>query len=294
MARGALVFLALIATARLAAQTADVATPWISLPPRASALRVAMAQSARAEPRHSFSPARLGPDPWWAPLVSAAVPGAGQAVLGQSRVLPYVGVEIFAWTEYLSLRRDGRNGRHQYQDLSRTVARSLFSDSLPNGDFEYYESMEHFVESGVFSQSAGGVVMPESDESTFNGTLWLLARRTFWEDPTTAPPPESVPYQRALEFYARRAVRPEYRWSWRNAQLEQDLFRRTIEESNDAFRSATQYLGLIIANHALSAVDAFVTLRLRRSPGPDHRVGFEGRLPWSRLGAPPASSVAHR
>ncbi len=174
------------------------------------------------------------------------------------------------------------------------MARSLFSDSLPIGDFEYYESMEHFVESGVFSQNSGGILVPETDESTFNGSIWLLARRTFWEDPAMAPPSQSAAYQRALEFYARRAVRPEYRWSWRNAQLEQDLFRRTIEESNDAFRSATQYLGVIIANHALSAVDAFVTIRLRRSPGPDHRLGFVGRLPWSRLGAAPRSGAVRR
>ena len=60
-----------------------------------------------------------------------------------------------------------------------------------------------------------------------------------------------------------RAVTPAFLWSWQDAQLEQDVFRRTIARSNDAYRRAAQDLAVVIANHVLSTVDAYVTVRLR-------------------------------
>jgi hypothetical protein len=87
-------------------------------------------------------------------------------------------------------------------------------------------------------------------------------------------------YRNAYNFYLRRAILPEYRWSWRNAQLEQDLYVRTIRRANTAFRDARQALGIVIANHLLSSVDAFVTLRMEGLEGGNGR-GFavRGSLP---------------
>ncbi|MFN2397099.1 MAG: hypothetical protein ABR543_00415 [Gemmatimonadaceae bacterium] len=229
---------------------------------------------------------RIDGSRWWTPFASAALPGAGQALLRQARAVPYLAVEAFAWSQYLSERREGRAKRNDYVELARVVARAFFSETLPPGDFEYYERMEQFVESGVFDLVPGGPLEPELDVSTFNGATWLLARQTFWEDPDMPPPIGSRPYQDALDFYSRRAVQPEFRWSWRNAQLEQDLFRRTIERSNDAFRSSSALLGLILANHALSTVDAFVTLRLRRDLPGDTGYRVEASVPWAPFGRP--------
>jgi hypothetical protein len=58
-------------------------------------------------------------------------------------------------------------------------------------------------------------------------------------------------------------VTQEFRWSWRNAQLEHDLFGRTIAGSNDDFRRSVTDFGVILGNHVLSMVDDFVALRLR-------------------------------
>ncbi|MEP6692393.1 MAG: hypothetical protein ABJD07_14625 [Gemmatimonadaceae bacterium] len=232
---------------------------------------------------------RVGPGmprSWWSPVASAMIPGSGQVWLRQSRALPYVIVEAFAWTQYSAKLRAARSGRNEYRRLARVVARSVFSDSLPNGDFEYYETMERFVESGVFDLNPGGSLDPETDSTTFNGSVWLLARRTFWANPSVPPSRTSDAWRSAESFYLQRAVRPEYRWSWRNAQLEQDLFRRTIRESNGAARIASDYLGMIIANHVLSSIDAYVTVRLRRSAGPGGAgdYGIEGSIPWAPLG----------
>ena len=216
----------------------------------------------------------------WAPLASAALPGTGQALLRQNRFLPYLALEGFAWLRMLSDAREGRRQRSAYQGLARTVARAPLSTATPTGDWEYYERMEHFVESGAFDLDPGDGLQPEPDTTTYNGSVWLLARQTYWEDPAAPPPLNSAGYQSAVTFYRQRAVTPEYRWSWRNAELQQDVFRRTIARSNDAYRRAAQDLAVIIGNHVLSTVDAYVTVRLRgRRPvtgAGDLRIGDGG------------------
>ena len=229
-------------------------------------------------------------DAWWVPMTSAIVPGAGQLLLRQDRALAYMALEAFVAAVYLRDKQEAQRQRAAYRELARTVARALFgATGLPDGDFEYYERMEKFVESGVYDLVPGGAVDPESDETTFNGSVWRLARETFWSDPRVAPDQASSAYLRALDFYDRRAVRPNFRWSWRNAQLEQDLYVRTIDASNQAFRRTIADLGALLANHALSTVDAYVTLRLRwrGSSGPvgEGRTPFiEASLPWPPIG----------
>ncbi len=221
--------------------------------------------------------------PWTAPIASAILPGVGQAVLHQQRFLAYLAVEGFVWLQYFKDERDWRQQRAAYRDLAAQVARSPFTSNPPIGTWPYYEEMEHFLESGVYSLSGSATnVQPETDESTYNGAMWLLARQNFWPNPSLPPPVNSPQYQQALQFYESRAVQPEYRWSWRNAQLEQDLYRWTINKANDAVRRATSDLGIILANHVLSAVDAFATLRLQVTGGAvgDYRVGLTVPLPW--------------
>jgi hypothetical protein len=201
---------------------------------------------------------------YWSVLASAALPGAGQVMLRQQRFIPYLAIEAFSWTRYLTHRRDGRKHRDFYRELAANVARRPFTQTPRNGDFEYYERMEHFTESGAFDAVAGGLLDPEPDTTTFNGSMWLLARRTYWLDIDLEPPRDSLAWRLAEAFYRGRAVSQEFRWSWRNAQPQHDEFRRTIRQSNDAFRSSLQDLGFVIANHVLSTVDAYVSVQLRR------------------------------
>jgi hypothetical protein len=128
--------------------------------------------------------------------------------------------------------------------------------------------MGRYVESGPFDADPGPGFEPPTDERTYNGQIWALARRTFFPDFDQPPPLDSPEYQRALAFYTARAIGPAFQWSWRNAGLEQDLYRQTIRQSDDAFRAAMQNLGLLLANHVLSAVDAFVSERLSGNARP--------------------------
>ena len=218
--------------------------------------------------------------PWWTPLASAALPGAGQAVMRQDRFVAYMAVEGYFWLRFFADRREALRQRDSYRELANSVARAWFSDEKPPGDFEYYERMENFVESGVFDLVPGGVLEPETDTTTFNGSVWLLARRTYWVNPDFPPDPSSDAYMRAEALYRERAITPEYRWSWRNAQLEQDIYRRTISRSNEAFRQSVQDLGVVLANHVLSTVDAYVAVRLERSASDPRAYGVTVTIPF--------------
>jgi len=205
--------------------------------------------------------------PWWAPAASALVPGAGQFVMGQQRSVGYLVAEAYLLLQAVGARRDGNRQREAYRNLAATVARRRFAATPALGDWDYYESMEKFLESGVFDRIPGGSVDPELDEATFNGARWLLARQIYWRNPQQPPPTTSEEYRRALAFYEARAVREPFRWSWRDAQLEQDVYRQTITESNRSYQRAVTMTGIVWVNHLASLVDAYVSMRIRRFGG---------------------------
>ena len=236
--------------------------------------------SAGAEVSSGIEPDAPRRSPWYTPLASAARPGAGQAVLRQDRFVAYMAVEGYFWLRYFADRREARREREAYRQLANDVARAFYSDAKPVGDFEYYERMEQYIESGVYDVIPGGTLQPETDTTTFNGSVWLLARRTYWTNPELPPDPGSEAYLRAEALYQDRAIAPEFRWSWRDAQLEQDLYRRTISRSNEAFRRSVQDLGVVLANHVLSTVDAYVSVRLQRSVSEPDRFGATLTVPW--------------
>lgn len=202
-------------------------------------------------------------------LASAALPGSGQLMTGRHRGAIYAISEALFLTRFLAIHAEGRRERDRYLDLAFTIARGPYDPAARDTAFEYFERMEGFIESGPFDTDPGPALVPPTDERTFNGSIWALARATFFPDPDSIPPTESLEYRRALAFYEDRAVGPNFRWSWRNAGLEQDLFRQSIRQSDEAFRRATRQLGLLLANHLLSALDAFISYRLSQN---DRRV----------------------
>jgi hypothetical protein len=208
-------------------------------------------------------PAHAG---WARPLSSALVPGTGQLLARRERGALYLVAEAFLLTRVLGLNAEGRRERDRYRQLAWLVARGPYAPTAQDTVFEYFEQMGRYVESGPYdADPRPESFAPPTDEQTYNGQIWALARRTFFTDVDNPPTPDSPEYQRALAFYAERAIGPGFQWSWRNAGLEQDLYRQTIRQSDNAFRAATQNLGLLLANHVLSAVDALVSERLAGS-----------------------------
>jgi hypothetical protein len=199
--------------------------------------------------------------PWFAPVASAIVPGAGQLMRGEDRGAIYFIAEAFLLQRFISLWTASHREEDRYRELAIKIARAPFAPTLRDTVFEYFEQMGRYVESGPFDTDPGSRLVPPTDESTYNGAIWGLARRTYFSG-TTTPPDTSVTYQSALAFYRRRAIGPGFQWSWQSLPAEQDLFRQTIKQGDDNFRQATRQLGLLLANRFLSAVDAFVSEKL--------------------------------
>lgn len=178
-------------------------------------------------------------------------------MLGQDRFIGYLAVEVIAWLQYAKNVREKAAQEAEYKSLARSVARAGFAqgspDKLPDGNWAYYEQLFDYDESGAFSLTVGGPISPETNPDTYNGSRWQLAQATF------------STRDGALAEYMRTAVRPEYEWSWKNAQLQKDLYKRTIFKRNDAYRAGLANLMVVGANHALSMIDAFTTVRLRMS-----------------------------
>ena len=144
---------------------------------------------------------------------------------------------------------------------------SRFSIAVLRSTWDYYERLEQYLESGAYDRIPGGPVDPETDPSTYNGARWRLARETYWRDPNVAPATSSAEYQRALAFYQHSAVTDAFRWSWRDAQLQQDVYIQTIRSANRSYQRAVNVLGLVAVNHLASLVDAYVSVRIRRYGG---------------------------
>jgi hypothetical protein len=194
---------------------------------------------------------------------SLILPGSGQLLLGQRRWAIYAAVEAVAWLWHLDRRREGRHLRTEYRDLAWLSARSAAPEPRRDGDWEYYERLEHWPTSGRFDADAARAgIQPETDVQTFNGSVWALARDIFLPGGEGDGTPA---YARALDYYQQRAYPSALQWDWRGEEDSLELYRNMIDDSDRALRTSTVVLGAVVANHLLSAVDAFVSARLRRA-----------------------------
>lgn len=214
-----------------------------------------------------------GLSPGRAFLLSAVLPGAAQFALDQWRWPLYLAAEGAGWYGYLHYRDDARDLRSAYRNLAWEVPRQGFAEERRDSDFEYYERMAKWPASGPFDAdgSAPGL-QPEEDPTTFNGSVWSLARDLYSVDDGAGPGSEA--YERALDHYRDRAVPEALRWDWAGRTDEQALFGRLIRDSDHHFQRATTLVGLLLGNHVLSAVDGYLSARLRRRglPGAQVRI----------------------
>jgi hypothetical protein len=201
------------------------------------------------------------------PLASLLIPGSGQLMAHQDRGAVYLAAEIYLVSQFLQLDHEATREATRFQTLAFNVARRPYMPERTDTVFEYYEQMERFPESGFYDADPGPAFAPETNPLTYNGSMWLLARRTFWPDPNVPPDPMSQAYINALSFYWNHAVTPGFQWSWRDHSLEHEEYRESIRRSDNSFRSAQDQIGLLLANHVLSAVDALISARLAAAAG---------------------------
>jgi hypothetical protein len=222
----------------------------------------------------TFLPATVAPAlppsrraPWIAPMASFLLPGSGQVLLRQQRAYGYVVADGFLIIQALRANRDGNNTRNEYRRLASEVARAPFGADRPHGSWDYYETLEAIDASGAYELSPGSKFTPESDVTTYNGRKWLQARQTYWADANVPPPETSPEYARAIAFYQARAYSGSFRFSWRDHQLEQTAYVQTIKDYNGNRQRLVSTGGLLLANHLVSMVDAYINVRVRRYGG---------------------------
>ncbi len=212
-------------------------------------------QVAAPEPTPPVTPA----------LLSLVLPGAGQHVLGQDRKWVYLAVEVAGWVLYAERSGAGRDLRHRYRDFAWERGR-IQSGPRVDGDFEYYERLTKWSRSGAFDADAGMPgVQPEMDAATFNGSMWALAVQIFFP-PGQSVTPSDPSYQSALAYYQQRAYGPELLWDWSSAPGDQQELASLIGASDSRFRQARTAVGVVLVNHLVAAVDAYLSARGRSSP----------------------------
>lgn len=196
---------------------------------------------------------------------SLLLPGLGQHTLGQKRKWLYAGLEAVGWVVYLERRSAGSDYRDRYRDWAWDEGR-IQSGPRTDGDFEYYETLSKWTRSGAYDADEGrDGIQPEGDPATYNGSIWALAERIYL--PGGDPVPETDPaYQEALAYYEARAYDMAFLWDWSPTPGGKEEMARLIEASDDRFRQATTTLGLVIANHVISAADAYLASRGRALP----------------------------
>lgn len=249
------VVLAHLATASLAAQTSEGARSGVAH------LASTAGASLRTDTIGGFDPIRRLPS-WTAPIASAILPGVGQAHLGKARAVGYLAAEGYLWFQYISNIRLREENERNFRTIARDVARRSFPGTHPDTVWQYYEKMEKYMESGAYSMATSGATIPQTDLSTYNGEQWRKARLQFGIALDDPDPSRAPRYLQALEYYESLAITQPYGWSWNNAQLEKDLFNRSISRRNDASTRATNALIALGANHILSMIDAFAEFRL--------------------------------
>jgi len=201
-----------------------------------------------------------GPSVAGAAALSAVLPGAGQHLLGQRRTWLYLAVEALGWGLYIDRRAAGADFRDRYRDFAWSEAR-IRTDPRVDGDFDYYETLTSWERSGAFDiDPAATGLQPEDDASTYNGSIWSRARSLYLPG-GSATPVDDPQYQRAITYYRARAYDTLFLWDWTGTGNARATYAGLIRQSDDRFRQATNVMGVIIANHAISAVDAFLSAR---------------------------------
>lgn len=198
--------------------------------------------------------------------MSLLVPGTGQLNLGQRRGYAYLAVEAAGLIGHLERRHRGGELREEYQDLAWTAARVATGDRL-DGDFEYYETLSKWPASGRFDADPGASgVQPETDLGTFNGSIWERARKIY-SLPEESVSEDAPSYQQALAYYEEHAYGPDFLWDWSATPGALEEYKELIRDGDDRFRQATAFLGIVLANHVVSAVDAFISTRTAGAAG---------------------------
>lgn len=192
---------------------------------------------------------------------SLVLPGWGQLARDRRWGWVFPVVEAGAWVGVAHWKGQGRRHRDRFRDTAWTYARTnVWSGPRSEGPWEYYERMGRWDTSGRFDLTPDSPALaPETDPSTYNGQVWRLAQEIYLPGGAGSDPdPQAPGFEQALAYYSARAVPPSLAWDWRGDVEVRSRFLAEIDRSDDAYRTATTFVGVALANRFASAVEAFV------------------------------------
>jgi len=224
-------------------------------------------------------------------LLSAALPGAGQIYRGQKRGFAYIAAEVVSVTTWAFFRNEGNNNRDEYIDFARVHSRETVATHDPwwgliqdrihpelVGDWDYYEHMSQYRRSGRYDRDLNNDYSltgnladldPEIEYTdSFNNRQWRIARINYFESDPENPDNyfgTQADTLAAKDFYAKTAVTEAFAWDWGPPEefgtANQNEFSRIIDDADSAFRRASFSLGILLANHVISTIDAYISAK---------------------------------
>lgn len=170
-----------------------------------------------------------GPTPFVAGLLSALIPGTGQLAQGQSRGFLYLGIEVASWFAYFSLQDAGDQALEDAYDYVGDV-------ESPDGKWAW----DRYLANPPCGDNLG----PDD----------LDTEKVYLQDLYDNSPDN---------FYADIGSEDIYACGWvdQGARAE---YQSMIDDSNSLYSDSDIAVGVIVANHLVSAVDAAKSAASRR------------------------------
>ena len=176
---------------------------------------------------------------------------------GKQARLGVRGARALGLAMVLDRRVKGTDLRREYRDYAAQKAR-LQEGPRVDGDFDYYEVMSQWERSGHFDLDLDAKgTQPELNPSYYNGLIWT------WRSASS----RSVsPLVRGIlstnrQFATTSSMLTELAYRVNRTPGGRSTYADIIRKSDDRFRQARNAVGFVIANHLVSAADAFVSGR---------------------------------
>ena len=136
---------------------------------------------------------------------------------------------------------------------------------------------------GHFDLDLDAKELSPMNPSYYNGLIWTRALGT---SRSVSPLVRGSEYESAIRYYEQYAYGTGFLWSWTGTPGGRSTYADIIRKSDDRFRQARNAVGFVIANHLVSAADAFVSgragLDIETHVGPG--MGGSGVMLAARLG----------
>ena len=194
-------------------------------------------------------------------LMSAVIPGTGQAAEGRNRAFAYLGLEALAWIAHFSWIDAGNKTEGEYEAYARRHWKFAQWDSLASESNPNCQAIPPNVSYADSKETLQGYEETGNYQHYYEDIGKLEAYRSGWDD-FLCEQPDVISPNRAD-------------------------YRGMREESNDYLDKARNALTVIFLNHVVSAVDAYRTAkgaRMKLPGGTDLKVNIGGSLEHPKFG----------